>query len=104
MSVWAWILALGAGTFAIRASFLVPRGGGKPSPYIARVLRLVPAAVLSALAMPALFYVDGSFAPTPENEKLVAGVVAALVAWRTRNVALTLVVGMAVLWAIRVLR
>jgi len=101
MNVWGWILGLGVGTLAIRASFLVPHGDRQPSPFLARVLRLVPAAVLSALATPALFYSDGVFSPSPTNERLVAGTIAALVAWRTRNVSITLVVGMVVLWVMK---
>jgi len=100
MSAWGWILALGLGTFAIRASFLLPRRRGEPSPYVTRVLQLVPAAVLSALVVPALFYVDGVFAPTWTNDRLVAGVIAAVVAWRAKNVMVTLIAGMTVLWAL----
>lgn len=103
MSAWAWILALGVGTFAIRASFLLPRGQGEPSPYVKRVLQLVPAAVLSALVTPSLFVIDGELALSWTNERLVAGAIAALVAWRTKSVMVTLVVGMAMLWAARLL-
>ena len=100
MSVGAWILALGVGTLAIRASFLLPRGRGEPSPYVARVLGLVPAAVLSALVTPALFLADGELALSWTNERLVAGAIAALVAWRTKSVMATLIAGMAILWGL----
>ena len=101
MNVWGWILALGVGTFVIRASFLLPSGRGQPSPYMARVLQLVPAAVLSALVTPALFYADGGLAISWTNERLLAGVLAGVVAWRTKSVMITLITGMAALWGLR---
>lgn len=103
MSVWGWILALGLGTFAIRAAFLLPQQRGEPSPFMKRVLQLVPAAVLSALVAPALFIVDGDLAITWTNDRLVAGVIAAVVAWRAKSVMVTLLAGMAVLWGLRLL-
>jgi branched-subunit amino acid transport protein len=39
----------------------------------------------------------------PGNGRLVAGAIAALVAWRTRNVFLTIAVGMAALWSAQAL-
>jgi branched-subunit amino acid transport protein len=35
------------------------------------------------------------------NARLVAGVLAILVAWRTRNIFLTILVGMGVLWLLQ---
>ena len=98
MSPWVWILALGAGTLLIRATFLVGTGNREPSRFVARVLRLVPAAVLPALIVPALFFHENQFDASWQNERLLAGAVAALVAWRIRNVSATLIAGMLVLW------
>ena len=86
----------GAGTFAMRASFLaaanrvanVPRG-------IQRLLRQIPPAALASLVVPALVRPHGSF--DLAQGRLAAGVLAGLVAWRTRSVALTLVVGLVAL-------
>ncbi len=93
--IWPAILISGAGTYAMRASFLafahrivtVPPG-------VARILRQIPPAALAAIILPALVRPDGHldlFQP-----RLLAGILAALVAWRTRNVGLTLVVGIGV--------
>jgi len=98
-----WIGLLGLGTLAIRASFLVGSGDRQPSPYLGRVLALVPAAVLSALVTPALFLEQGQLALHWQNERLVAGLLAGLVAWRTRNISATLVAGMLVLWGTKAL-
>ena len=95
-SVWAAILVGGIGTFAMRASFLMAahRMADVP-PLVQRILRQIPPAALASIVAPAFLRPDGHldlFSP-----ELVAGLVAALVAWRTKNSILTLVVGMAVL-------
>ena len=91
--VWSAIVLAGIGTYAMRASFLafahrlvdVPPG-------IQRLLRQIPPAALASIVLPALLRPEGTVDVT--QPRLLAGVVAAAVAWRTRNVALTLVVGM----------
>ncbi len=95
-SVWLAIVLAGAGTYAMRASFLsfAHRLTHVP-PATARVLRQIPAAVLAAIVVPALVRPEGHLDLV--QPRLLAGVVAALVAWRTRNVGLTLAVGMAIL-------
>jgi len=100
MSAWIWIGLLGLGTLLIRGTFLVGTAGRTASPIVTRVLRLVPAAVLSALVAPSLFYRDAQLAISPQNEHLVAGLVAGIVAWKTRNVPRTLAVGMLVMWGL----
>jgi branched-subunit amino acid transport protein len=94
--VWVTILLAGAGTYAMRASFLLAADRlARVPPGIERLLRQIPPAALASLVVPALLRPHGEldlFSP-----RLLAGVLAALVAWRTRNVAVTLVVGMGVL-------
>ncbi len=92
--VWSVILISGAGTYAMRASFLAAahRMATVP-PAVTRVLRQIAPAALAAIVVPALVRPHGQldlFQP-----RLLAGILAALVAWRTRNVGLTLVTGMA---------
>jgi branched chain amino acid efflux pump len=91
--VWVTILCAGAGTFAMRASFIafahrlvtVPPG-------VERLLRQIPPAALASLVVPAFVRPHGSLDLT--QPRLVAGALATFVAWRTNSVALTLVVGM----------
>lgn len=94
--VWTVILVSGAGTYAMRASFLAAahRMATVP-PGVARVLRQIPPAALAALVLPALVRPGGHLDLL--QPRLLAGGLAALVAWRTRNVGLTLVAGMVVL-------
>lgn len=90
------IVLAGAGTYALRASFLsVAHRLVDLPPMTERVLRQIPPAVLAALVLPALLRPQGQL--DLWQPRLLAGVVAAVVSWRTRNIALTLVVGMGVL-------
>lgn len=93
---WTAIILAGIGTYALRASFLsAARKLVDLPPLTERILRQIPPAVLAALVVPALVRPGGDF--DLWQPRLLAGVLAAIVSWRTRNIALTLVVGMAVL-------
>jgi branched-subunit amino acid transport protein len=91
--VWTVIVAAGIGTFAMRASFIAAahRLTTIP-PGVQRLLRQIPPAALASLVLPALARPHGTI--DLAQPRFVAGAVAALVAWRTGNVALTLAVGM----------
>jgi branched-subunit amino acid transport protein len=103
MSIWGIILAMGVVTYALRLSFLLIFGRRQVPTSVQQTLRFVPAAVLAALVCPALVYRDGTLDVSLGNARLLAGVLAAVVAWRTRNVLLTTGVGMGVLWIVQVL-
>jgi branched-subunit amino acid transport protein len=98
------ILVIGAGTFTLRISMIALLGRiERTPPALERVLRFIRPAVLAALVAPAVVLLNGQ--PTfilPLNPRLVAGVVATLVAWKTSNVLLTIGSGMAVLWVLQV--
>jgi branched-subunit amino acid transport protein len=103
-TVWLAIAVAGVGTFLIRFSFIylfeylseVPEG-------VERALRFVPAAVLAALVVPAIVLVEGSPAVSLGNERLLAAVLAAVVAWRTESIFATITVGMVALLALQML-
>lgn len=95
-TVWTTIVLAAAGTYALRASFLAAARRLVDLPPMAeRILRQIPPAVLAALVVPALVRPDGDL--NFWQPRLLAGVIAALVSWRTRNIALTLITGMVVL-------
>ena len=100
-TLWLTILGAGAVTFALRFSFILLLGRVEIPSFLERALRYVPAAVLTALVIPLLFYAEGSLDLSLGNGRLVAGVVAALICWRTRSVPLTLIGGMATLWTLQ---
>lgn len=94
---------MGLITYLIRLSlFLLPERVMLP-PWMLRALRYVPAAVLSAIIFPELMQPGGTLDLSLGNERLLAGLAAAVVAWRTRNVLLTVGVGMALLWILQAL-
>jgi len=64
---------------------------------VRRALRFVPPAVLTAIVFPELLLRSGQLDLSPVNFRLLAGVAAILVAWRTKNTLLTILVGMGVL-------
>jgi len=100
--VWSTILLAAAGTYAMRASFLVfARRMATVPPLAQRLLRQIPPAALASLAVPALLRPAGHIDVT--QARLYAGIVAAVVAWRTKSTTVTLIVGMAVLLALQAL-
>lgn len=93
------IVLAGAGSYALRASFLAAARRLVDLPPLAeRILRQIPPAVLAALVLPALVRPAGDL--DLWQPRLLAGLVAAIVSWRTRNVGLTLAVGMVLLFAL----
>ena len=96
--IWITILAAGALTFLIRVSFIFLLGRWQPPAWLAKALRFVPPAVLSAIIFPEVLIRDGNFDLAVNNLRLWAALVAALVAWRTKNVLLTIAAGMAALY------
>ncbi len=94
MNLWIVIIIAGILTFAIRLSFIVLLHNVTMPLWFQRALRFVPPAVLSAIILPELISYNGTADLSLGNARLIAGVLAALVAWRTKNVLLTIVVGM----------
>lgn len=100
-AVWAAVVAVALGTWAFRLSFVVLLGYlEEVPPRVDRVLQLIPAAVIAAIIGPNLLLVDGSLAIGADNEQLLAGLVAVVVAWYTKNMFATIAVGMLTLWAL----
>ncbi|MDO9126120.1 MAG: AzlD domain-containing protein [Parvibaculum sp.] len=101
-TVWLAIVAIGIGTFALRACFI--ELGGRftlPAP-VTQALRFLPAAVLSAIIVPAVLRGEaGSLYFGIDNPRLIASVVAPLIAWKTKSVLATLAGGMGTLWILQ---
>jgi branched-subunit amino acid transport protein len=92
-STWATIVLAGIGTFAMRASFIAAADRlAYVPPSVQRLLRQIPPAALASLVLPALVRPEGHLDLT--HPRFIAGIAAGLVAWRTKNVLATLVVGM----------
>jgi branched-subunit amino acid transport protein len=98
VSLLAVLAVAGLLTFATRLSFIALLGRVELPPLLVRALRFVPPAVLSAIVFTEFLVRDGAPDLSRGNVRLLAGAAAALVAWKTRNVLLTIGVGMAALW------
>ncbi|MDR7868786.1 MAG: AzlD domain-containing protein [Sporomusaceae bacterium] len=95
------ILGMAAVTFLTRfGAQLAFRQTGIPA-WLHRWLKHVPTGILTALIVPALVLPRGVLDLTWHNPYLLAGIVAALVAWRFRNMPLTMGIGMATILLLR---
>ena len=103
MTLWLMLLVIGAITYAIRLSCIGLLGQRDMPALLLRALRFVPIAVLPAIILPQLFLRHNTLALSIQNPRWIAGILAGLVAWRTRNVLLTIVVGMVTLWVLQFL-
>ena len=100
-ALWLTLLGMGLITYGIRLSMILLLGRVRISEDWQRALRLVPPAVLSAIIFPELLRPTGSLDISLGNARLLAGIIAAVVAWRTKNALLTIGVGMAALWVLQ---
>jgi branched-subunit amino acid transport protein len=98
VEIWITILLAGLLTFLIRGSFIFLMGRWQMPEWLGRALRFVPPAVLSAIVFPEVLYQNGTLNIAAGNLRLWAALLAALVAWRTRNIFLTILAGMAGLY------
>lgn len=101
VALWGMILLVGVCTYALRLSFILLADRLKFPPALERTLRFVPVAALMAIILPELVFAEDTLDLSVGNARLVAGLVATLVAWRSRNLFLTIVVGMGVLWVLQ---
>ncbi len=90
-------------TFLPRYGVLALLGRLEMPKSVFRALRYVPVTVLSAIIFPDLLLKNGSLNLAPNNSFLAAGIISVLVSWRTKNLLLTIVLGMVALWIWRVL-
>jgi branched-subunit amino acid transport protein len=98
MNLWLIVLGMGIITYAIRLSFIVMGERVQVAAVFRRGLKYVPTAVLSAIILPEILQPGGTLDVSWGHGRLLAGLIAALVAWRTQNVLWTIGVGMVVLW------
>ena len=97
LKLWAVIFAVGALNYVSRVSFIALFSKRAMPPLLARALRYVPAAMLTALILPMV--VDAGSAGTGWlTPKVAAAVIATAVAYWKLGTLWTLGVGMGSLW------
>ena len=94
MNIWLVMLIGGLITFGMRFSLIFLFGRFEVPQTMRRALHYVPPAVLSAIIFPELLYPAGSLDLSLGNTRILAGIVAIIVAWYTKNTLLTILTGM----------
>ena len=97
------IVGMMAVTFGVRYPVLAITGRITLPGQVLNVLKFIPPAVLTAIIVPAVLMPGGKLEIGYTNEYLIAGIVAAFVAARRRNLLATIIVGMGVFWLWRAL-
>lgn len=101
MNHWLIICGMGLVTYAIRLVPLLALERLPIPPRLKQALRYVPPAVLSAIIFPELLRPEGVLDLSLGNARLLAGGLALLTAWFTKNILLTIALGMAALWLLQ---
>ncbi|MCL4395744.1 MAG: AzlD domain-containing protein [Chloroflexi bacterium] len=101
MSPLLTVVIAGAVTYTTRLSFIAAHGRLQVPEWFTRAMTFVPVAVLSAIILPELVARDGEFVLSVASWRILAGASATLIAWRTKNVWLTIAAGMAALWLLQ---
>jgi branched-subunit amino acid transport protein len=97
MSLWVVFILGGLATYGMRLSFIYLLGRVQVPERMRGALRFVAPAVLSAIVAPELIMPGGVTDISLHNYRLIAGMMAVLVAWRARNTFVTIAAGMALL-------
>lgn len=100
LTLWIVILAVGAVNYVSRLSFIEYFARRSMPPLLARALKFVPAAMLMALVVPMIVETKAGV-PELASPKVLAAIVAGVVAFATRNTLLTIGVGMVALWLLQ---
>lgn len=98
---WPIVLILGIGTFFIRYSFILIMDKLTLPDGVHRMLRFIPAAVLTALIVPSVLLHKNGVIAFAGWERLIAALVAVLVSWKTKNILATISSGMIVMWGLQ---
>jgi len=101
VNIWLVMLLGGLITFGMRFSLIYLFGRFEVPEMIRKALHYVPPAVLSAIIFPELFLREGALNLTLDNYRLLAGVVAVLVAWFSKNILITIIAGMIALFLLQ---
>lgn len=99
MTAWLVILAVGAGTYAMRATMFVVLGDRQLPDWTEHPLAQVGPAAMGALVGGMVLTSGGSFAPAGAAELVAVGA-AFVVVHRSGDVARALLVGFPLLWAL----
>lgn len=101
MNIWLVMLLGGLITFGMRFSLIYLFGRFHVPEALRKALHYVPPAVLSAIIFPELFIRNETLNLSLDNYRLMAGLVAILVAWFTKSILITILAGMLALFLLQ---
>ena len=101
---WSIICAAGAVTLLARASFIVMPPETRVPAWLQRSLKFVAVAVLPAIVLPDVLFRDVQLGHSFNSYRVIAALVAMLMAWKTRSIFATLGAGMIALWLLQYFR
>ncbi len=104
INIWLVMFFGGLVTFGTRFSFIYLFGRFQVPETLRRPLYYVPPAVLTAIVAPEIFLHDGAMHLSLGNHRLIAGLIAVLVAWLTKNTLVTILAGMLALFLLQIFR
>lgn len=96
--LWSAILLMGLGTFALRWSFIGWVNRFEEPAWLRRLLKFVPVSVMAGLVVAGLLSSGAFDGGKPLNPRLLAALVAAVVAIWAKSLLLTISLGMVSLW------
>lgn len=100
-NIWLVMIVGGLITFGMRFSLIYLFGRFEVPETMRKALHYVPPAVLSAIIFPELFLKEGALDISLSNIRLLAGLIAIVTAWFSRNTLLTILAGMAALFILQ---
>ncbi|MGH1364100.1 MAG: AzlD domain-containing protein [Calditrichia bacterium] len=98
MNWWLLFFLIGLFTMLERLSFILFLQNWEMPDWLKKALTYVPVVILSALAAPAIFLINGELVGNVFEPKVLAGITGIIAAYFTRNMVITIVSGMVVLW------
>jgi len=101
VNIWLVLLLGGLITFGMRFSLIYLFGRFHVPEALRKALHYVPPAVLSAIIFPELFIRNETLNLSLDNYRLIAGLVAILVAWFTKSILITILAGMLALFLLQ---
>ena len=101
LKLWVVILVVGLLNYLSRLSFIAVFARRTMPPLLARALKYVPAAMLTALIVPMIGADPAAGHTLAFNPRIVAAAIAGVVAFYTRSSLWTMGTGMAALWVLQ---
>jgi branched-subunit amino acid transport protein len=101
--LWITLVIIGLLTLGTRLSFILIPGSWQQPRLLTRSLRFIPLAVLGALILPDILIRDSQWILPPDLGRIAGALVACFIAWRSKNIFLTIGSGMLVFYLIRFL-